>query len=313
MTTTGDQVSRGGEEERRAGRVTVVLLTYNCARWIERTVRHLKALGVPILAVDNASDDNTVALLHRNGVRVIELPANRGAAGRNVGAEAADTPYVAFCDDDGWFERDGLDHAVDLLEQHPRLAVVNARILVNDEQRLDPISREMASSPLRGDPRLPGTVLLGFMAGAVVVRRAAFLEVGGYDPRFFIGGEEETLAVPLLRNGWQLRYVPEVVAHHYPSGANAAGIRHLGVRNTVTNAWLHRPARRALSWTIFIARTTRSRRTLLRGLVMVLLDLPWIVRERSVMPDDLDRALAILERRRRAATPSRSRRPGAVW
>jgi len=296
-----------------AGKLTIVLLTYNCAGWVERTVQRLLELGLPIVVVDNASTDDTVARIRSYDVEVIALAENRGAAGRNVGAERAETPYIAFCDDDGWYELSGLRRAAELLDRHPTLAVVNARILVNDEERLDPISQEMEESPLPDDAGIPGAVLMGFMAGAVVVRRTAFLAVGGYDPRFFMGGEEETVAIPLLRRGWQLRYDPQVVVHHYPSGANAPHMRHFGVRNTLTTAWLHRPWRRALSWTWFIARTTRSRKVLLQGLGMLLLNVPWIVRDRTVMAPELDEALALLEERRRAATPGRRRSGESVW
>ncbi|HWC21754.1 MAG TPA: glycosyltransferase [Flexivirga sp.] len=313
MTVHASRVTAAPPVPDLADRLTIVLLTHNCANWIDRTVHGLRALDVPVLVVDNASTDDTVTRVRGHGLRVVQLATNRGAAARNVGAELAGTPYIAFCDDDGWFERAGLERAVRLLDRHASLALLNARILVNDEERLDPISREMECSPLDGDAELPGTVLMGFMAGAVVVRREAFLEVGGYDHRFFIGGEEETVAIPLLRNGWRMRYDPQIVVHHYPSGANAPNIRHFGVRNTLTNAWLHRPFRSALSWTWFITRTTPSRMTLVRGLAMFVRDLPWIVRDRTVMAAELDDALALLDERRRMATPGRRRHRESVW
>jgi hypothetical protein len=51
----------------------------------------------------------------------------------------------------------------------------------------------MSASPL---PRegLPGPALVGYMAGACVFRASVFREVGGYEPRLFIGGEEELVA-----------------------------------------------------------------------------------------------------------------------
>lgn len=299
---------------RHRQRITVVLLTHNCARWLDRTLDHVIALDVPVVAVDNASTDGTRDLLvARPGIVLVALGQNIGAAGRNVGLERAHTPYVAFCDDDGWYDGRGLDLACDLLDRHPSLGLVNARILVGDEDRLDPISAEMAASPLPDEHDLPGSVLLGFMAGAVIVRRDAYLQAGGYDPRFFMGGEEETLAIKLARLGWQMRYIPEVVVHHYPSMVNAPGLRHYGVRNTIVNAWLHRPVRSAWRWTCFIVRTTRTRSALARGLLMALGSLRWVARERSVMPHALDADLTVLDDRRRAATTDRDRDQGAVW
>src|SRR5207245_2446117 len=112
-----------------------------------------------------------------------------GAAARNAGLAAVRTPFVVFCDDDGWYDRAGLEHAVALLRRHPRLALVNARIVVGPESRPDPISDEMADSPVPDRVGVPGAVLLSFMAGASVARVEALRALGGYDPRFFIGGE----------------------------------------------------------------------------------------------------------------------------
>lgn len=292
--------------------MTQVLLTFNSARWLERTLGHLLVAGAPIVAVDNASTDATQDLLRRyqaaGQLRLIVLPANIGAAARNRGVEAVETPYVAFCDDDTWYEPAGLRLAADLLDAHPRLALITGRILVDDEQRLDPISVEMAASPLAEEHGIPGAVLVSYMGGASICRRDAFLAAGGYDPRFFLGGEEETVGWHLLRAGWQQRYVEDVVVHHHPSLANFSRLGHFGIRNTIVTAWLHRPAGSAASWTAHVLRHARKDATLVRGLVLTAAAVPWIVRERSVWAaeqEDLIRQL-------RSGTPSKARRYGTA-
>lgn len=282
-----------------ADQLTVVLLTYNCGHRLERVLDELLRLGLPVVAVDNGSTDDTVSrLAERPGIEVVALESNTGAAGRNAGLERARTPYVVFCDDDGWWDRDGLDEAVALFEQHPRLAVLNARILVRDEARLDPISVEMAGSPLADHSGVPGAVLLSFMAGAVIVRRSAYEEVGGYDPVFFLGGEEETLAVKLARRGWEMRYLPSIVMRHHPSVANAPFLRAFGMRNTLWNAWLHRRFTSAVRWTLFTLADTPKNEDWLRGLRMAIGGAGWVLRARRPIGADLDRALSVLDRRR---------------
>jgi GT2 family glycosyltransferase len=272
-----------------ADKLAIVLLTYNCGDRVEPVLDQLIRLGVPIVAVDNASADDTVGVLARHPeIDVVRLERNTGAAGRNVGLERAGTPYVAFCDDDGWYEPDGLAHAVALLDQHPRLGLVNARILVGEDHRLDPISAEMADSPLPDRHGIPGSVLLGFMGGAAVVRATAYQEVGGYDERFFMGGEEETLAVKLAKAGWQMRYVPEVVVHHQPSVANAPRMRASGLRNTLWNAWLHRPMPSALRWTAHVLVDRPKTKDWLHGVGAAVRGLPWVVRHRQPMSRELD-------------------------
>ena len=282
-----------------AEQLTVVLLTYNCGHRLDGVLDQLLLLDLPVVAVDNGSSDDTVAqLFRRPGVEVVALDSNIGAAGRNAGLERATTPYVIFCDDDGWWDPDGLDEAVRLFEQYPRLAVVNARILVRDEARLDSISVEMADSPLENHGGAPGAVLLSFMGGAVIVRRSAYQEVGGYDPVFFLGGEEETLAVKLARRGWEMRYLPTVVMRHHPSVANAPHLRPFGMRNTLWNAWLHRRFSSAVRWTLFTLADTPKNEDWLRGVRMTLGGAGWVLRARRPIDAELDDALSVLDRRR---------------
>jgi len=171
-----------------ADQVTVVLLTFNCGHRLGPVLDRLRGLGLPTIAIDNASADDTVNVLRGRGdLEVIALPANIGAAGRNHGVQRAETPYVLFCDDDGWWQPEGLPAAVALLEAHPRLAVLNARILVGEQGRLDAISMEMADSPLPERVGIPGAVLMSFMGGAVLIRRAAYLEVRRLRPRVLHG------------------------------------------------------------------------------------------------------------------------------
>ena len=94
-------------------------------------------------------------------------------------------------------------------------------------------------SPLPRQPGMPGSSLLGFLAGASVVRRDVFLEAGGFEPRFFIGGEEELLAADLAARGHWLCYVPELVVHHHPSPVrDGQGRRLTTARNALWFTWL---------------------------------------------------------------------------
>jgi GT2 family glycosyltransferase len=99
---------------------------------------------------------------------------------------------------------------------------------------------------------MPVPSLLGFLEGASVVRRDVFLEVGGFEPRFFTGGEEELLAADLAARGYWLCYVPERVVHHHPSPLRDGQVRRLTTaRNALWFTCLRRP------WPIALGRTLR--------------------------------------------------------
>ena len=79
-------------------------------------------------------------------------------------------------------------------------------------------------------------------AGASMVRRSAFLTGGGFEARFFLGGEEELLAADLAARGHWLCYVPDLVVHHHPSPLrDGQGRRLTAARNALWFTWLRRP------------------------------------------------------------------------
>ncbi|NVI85718.1 glycosyltransferase family 2 protein, partial [Actinomadura sp. BRA 177] len=125
----------------------------------------------------------------------------------------------------------------------PRTALLAARVLIGEEERLDPVSAQMAEAPLGRPGGLPGPAVLGFLACSVIVRRDAFLDAGGFSDVLHFAGEEELLALDLAAAGWGLAYVPELVVHHHPSktGRDPAGRRRREIRNRLLTAWLRRP------------------------------------------------------------------------
>jgi GT2 family glycosyltransferase len=279
--------------------VAVVIATRNRATELLGTLARLDALHeqLPIVVVDNGSTDGTAELVRTNypGVRVVGLRRNRGGAARTVGARLVDSPYVAFSDDDSWWAPGALRRAVDVLNRHPRLAVLAARVLVGPDQRLDPVCDQMAHSPLPSADDLPGPSVLGFIACGAVVRRTAFLEVGGFDVRLGVGGEEELLSVDLATRGWGLAYVEEVVAYHHPSPTrDPSGRRRIQVRNALWSAWLRRPLGGAARRTAHLAALAMHQPGAWSGVLLAMLGLPWVLRERRPVHRELEAALRTL-------------------
>ncbi len=281
-------------------RLSVVMLTHNRAPEALRSLERTRTLPEEprVILVDNGSTDGTANLVAARfpEVEILRLPRNIGAAARNAGVQRAPTPYIALCDDDVWWDPGSLERAADLLDSYPRLAIITAKVLVGPEERVDPTCNLMAGSPIASATELPGPALLGFLAGASVVRRAAFLEAGGFEPRLFLGGEERLLAVDLVRLGWAIAYVDELVAHHYPSPArDAPSRRHLLARNDLWFVWLRRPLRSAMRETLRAMRTARRDPAVARGMVDAALGLPWVLSRRQVIPTDIEAMLRLLE------------------
>jgi GT2 family glycosyltransferase len=243
MSRPDDEARSRGPGERPG--VTVVIATRNRVTELCRTLRHLTELPErpPVIVVDNASSDGTPAAVRRQhpDAEVISLEANLGACARNVGVARAGTRYVAFSDDDSWWEPGSLRRAVTVLDGHPGLGLVAARILVGAAGRPDPVNALMAQSPLPRDG-LPGPRVLGFLSCAAVLRRAAFLSAGGFSDLLFFEAEERLLALDLAAAGWPAAYLDDVIARHWPSARrDTSGRARLRQRNEVLIAWLRRP------------------------------------------------------------------------
>ncbi|MEW9548511.1 glycosyltransferase family 2 protein [Nonomuraea sp. NPDC050783] len=274
-------------------RVTVVVASKDRLRALARS---LPLHPRPVILIDNGSRDGTVGFVRKHfpDVRVVEAGENLGAPARNLGVRLAETPYVAFADDDSWWAPGALTRAADVLDAHPRLALLGARVLVGPEERLDPVSEQMARSPLGVEPDLPGPSVLGFLACGVVVRREAFLEAGGFDEVIFFFGEEERLAVDLAARGWGLAYVDDVVAHHHPSPSrDRRGRQALAARNAFLTAVLRRP------WPVVARRLLDALRrgpAGWKGLRAAVPRLPRALAARRALPPSVERDRRLLER-----------------
>ncbi|MCF6745563.1 glycosyltransferase [Blastococcus sp. KM273128] len=291
-------------------RVAVVVITHQ--RRDELLVALGRLVALPeqphVVVVDNGSTDGTADAVRTRfpQVELVASPENLGAVGRNLGVARLDTPYVAFCDDDTWWEPGSLRAAADVLDAHPRLAVVTARILVEPGGTEDPIVAELRDSPVVGAGWLPGPALGSFLAGASVLRRDAFDEVGGFSERLWLGGEEELMAGDLAARGWELCYLEQLTLHHQASSARDPHKRRAdGIRNTLWTTWLRRPLRPALRRTLHLLRTVPRDRVTALGLARAVRGLPWVLRERRVLPPHAEARFAALEEAQRNSTARR--------
>lgn len=277
------------------------MVTRNRLAEAQRTLEHLRALPErpEIVVVDNSSSDGTVAALRAGDRRlsVVSLERDIGAGARNVGVERASTPYVALCDDDSWWAPGALRRATELLDAHPRLGLIAARVHVGADERLDATCAAMRDSPLLGSSSQPGKPVLGFLACASVMRRDAFRSVGGFRSELGIGGEEQLLAVDLVAAGWHVAYVDELLAHHHPSPRRNGRTRELVVaRNALWFSWLRRPLWNVVALTLAAVGRAALDGTQRAALWQALRGLPWVLRDRRRLPPAVERDLRRLER-----------------
>jgi GT2 family glycosyltransferase len=264
--------------------------------------------AAPIIVVDNASRDGTADAVAREHpeVTLIRGPSNLGAVARNVAVATLETRYVAFCDDDTRWQAGALSRAVELLDAHPGLASVTGRCLVEPTLVEDPLTPELRESPISGPDWMPGPALLGVMAGLSTFRVSAFRQVGGFSKRMWLGGEEELLALDLAAAGWWMCWAEDVIVHHAPSTSrDPRHRRRLGIRNTLWTLWLRRPVPSALSRTVEVIRSAPPDVATARAVLAALGGLPWVLRNRRVVPAGVEAGLRSLRESQRTSAARR--------
>jgi GT2 family glycosyltransferase len=291
-----DRPSAGGPDSR----TTVVIITRNRRESLIRTLDHLESLPErpPVIVVDNGSTDGTrtAVRVHPCGADLLCPGHNTGALGRNLGVRRATTPYVAFSDDDSWWEPGALEAAAALFGAHPRLGLLAARTVVEPDGADDAVNAALARSPLPTRTDLPGRPVLGFLGCSALVRRSAFLAAGGYHPLLFFGAEETLLAYDLTAAGWGVVYEPSLVSHHAPDPGVRPGRTTVLRRNALLTAWIRRPLPVALRETgRLLSERARGGTEAGRALREALVRAPAALRGRRPLPRWVEEQIRLLE------------------
>jgi GT2 family glycosyltransferase len=243
----------GAAEAGRPG-VSAVIVTWNRREALEIVLDRLSDLPVDeVLVVDNGSEDDTVQRLSARGgkVRVLRQETNRGLAGRNLAVREARHELLLVLDDDAYPLPGAIEALAERFAGNPRLAVAGG--LVRD---VDANGRVLRSTELgtfdwwlragrAGDAPPEGFPAFFFPEGAAMVRRAAYLQVGGYFEPYFHQVEGIDLTTRLLAAGWDVRYFPAARFDHLKAQSGRASDRalYLRIRNNLWYLWLHFPAR----------------------------------------------------------------------
>jgi GT2 family glycosyltransferase len=280
-----------------SSRTSFVVATRDRADDLADTLsRLLDNTGCPIIVVDNNSHDTTREVTaefsgrYPGRLQLIGLPRNRGAVARNVGVAACRTPFVAFCDDDSWWQPDATEIAEEQFDRHPDLALLAACTVVEPGARIDAFSRQLAGSPLGRHRGKPGPSILGFQSCSAMVRKTAFEAVGGFNEVLFFRGEEQLVALDLVVAGWQLCYCPDMVAFHRPSPRRGtpAAQRARVLRNDFLTACMRRPPSTCARTWAALLRAAVHDRAHMRAAAEALTLLPAALRNRRRLPPDVE-------------------------
>ncbi|MDD9936587.1 MAG: glycosyltransferase [Myxococcales bacterium] len=189
--------------------VDVILPTYNGVEWMGEAIESVLRQSYPhwrMVIVDDASSDDTVQLArslceqHPEKLSLITHTDNRRAAARRMEAIAGcSAPLIAFLDQDDRWMPDKLARQVERVQAQPTVHAVHT-----DVTHMDPFGRPLPSTAegenaeratVGYDTLDPRTVCRKLFQRntirlvSAMVKRDAFLDVGGFNDTLF-GGED---------------------------------------------------------------------------------------------------------------------------
>jgi N-acetylglucosaminyl-diphospho-decaprenol L-rhamnosyltransferase len=225
-----------------AAELAVVIVNFNTAGYLERCLASLERLrgdiDVDVVVVDNASHDGSHvrAVNAHPWARLIENPTNVYLSPAwNQGARETDAPWLLFLNPDTQWFHGTLADLVHVAEDHPRAGIVGPAIR-NPDGSMYPSGRRFPSvvdavghaflSPfsrsnpftrryeLGGWDRTTERVVDWVSGACMLLPRAAYDEVGGFDEGFPLFAEELDIATRLRDRGWEVLFTPAVEVLH---------------------------------------------------------------------------------------------------
>jgi len=282
-------------------RISVVIVTYNSARLIDRCldpVCFCDPNEVQIVVWDNGSTDGTCQRIrsHYPHVELYEGRDNRGfAAGNNAAFEHCTGDAILLINPDAFLQHfEQVSMLASYLERYRDIAAVGP-MLVNADgthqvgdagwthrlahvvghflflHRISPVFKSIYlthPSLLAGGP-----VDVDWLCGAcVLVRREVINEVGGLDETIFMYGEDVEWSERMRSRGHRLLYVPSIRVLHLQGGTQKDNAATLFVSRKWIDALSLRLSRQAPRWKFAAFKTTLVLGFFLRMIVYSLFD-----------------------------------------
>ncbi|MCJ2053235.1 glycosyltransferase family 2 protein [Methylobacterium sp. J-070] len=208
--------------------LVAIVVAHDSAEMLPACLAALAAQHVPAIVVDNASRDASVAVAEAAGARVIRNTRNQGyGRANNRGVRAAEAAeHVLIVNPDVVLRPGAATALLDAARAWPDAGLLAPR-LVEADGRFFYQARSLLAPYLTnpgGRRALPqGDACAPFLSGAcLMIPRALFLDLGGFDENIFLFYEDDDLCRRLAESGRALVHVHGAEALHGRGRSSAA-------------------------------------------------------------------------------------------
>lgn len=196
-------------------RVSVVVCTHNGQSTLAECLARLTTLKYPdfeVIVVDDGSSDSSAEIAKAHGARLVDT-AHRGLShARNMGIANATGEIVAFLDDDAYPDYDWLDYIAASLRANGHAGVGGPNIAPDDDGLVAECVAAAPGGPIhvlisdREAEHVPGCNM--------AFRKSALEEIGGFDERFRVAGDDVDVCWRLQESGRTLGFSAGAVVMH---------------------------------------------------------------------------------------------------
>ncbi|MEX0721184.1 MAG: glycosyltransferase [Balneolaceae bacterium] len=265
--------------------ISIVIVNYKVKEYIANLLNSLEKARqqykLEIFVVDNASGDNSIAYLQKRypDVHYIANSENVGfGRANNQAIQQATGEFTLIINPDTLVSEDTLSVLISHMHNHPQCGAAGCKIL-NPDGTFAPESRRSvptiwsALSKVFGlnylfpENKLFGQYYLSWLdedepskvpvlSGSFIFWRTKLLkELGGFDERFFMYGEDIDLCYRVQSTDYHIDYVPETSIIHYKGESTKRGdLRYIRIFNKALYQFFekHYSSRYSLFFRIFI-------------------------------------------------------------
>jgi len=218
--------------------VSVVIPNFNGKKYLKTCLSSIQKAtykNIEIIVVDNASNDGSVEFLRTNypQVRVFAKTVNLGfAEGCNEGMRNAKGEYIALLNNDTEVDSKWLEELVQVAESNPQIGVCASKIVMFHNRKI--LNSAGGEFDIYGFGHDRGLYEIDkgqysrleevFFAsgGAMLIRKRTLNNVGFFDSRYFMYGEDLDFCWRTRLQGYKVMYVPSAVVYHKYGGTMEA-------------------------------------------------------------------------------------------